>query len=332
MMAADGTGGFHARRDRAGRFFNLCERSARGFSDVLRWKLGLGPKEALARPLRPLLNGTVPRKPADLDRIHKPDPTGIQLTWIGHASFLLQAAGRNLLIDPVFAEHCAPLPLPSLRRISAPGLRLEELPGIDAVVITHSHYDHLERSSIERFAASARFFAPSGVGQILRSWGAKQVTEASWMETIACGSITLRCLPSRHFSARTLWDRNRTLWCGWRIETPDGRAVHHLGDTGYATFYAELAAQVGPPELALIPIGAYRPRWMMSPVHVDPSEAVQLHRDLGARASLAMHWGAFQLADEPPHEPPVLLAEAAREAGLAEGEFRCAAVGETVVV
>lgn len=304
--------------------------SRRRWGALTRWLLGLGPREA---PALDLAAGTTPPQPVapDLNAIAAPDGGRLTLTWIGHATFLIQLAGVNVLTDPVFSERASPSRRWGPRRHHAPGLTLAALPSVDAVVISHNHYDHLDRASIRALAsrsAHTRFFVPLGLAAWMRRAGARRVTECDWWDTARAGPLRLHCVPARHFSGRGLRDRNRTLWCGWVLETADGRVLF-AGDTGYSPLYREIGRRFAPLRLALLPIGAYRPRWFMAPVHVDPAEAVRLHQELGARQSIAMHWGTFRLSDEPLAEPPIYLARARQLAGLDQQAFDAMRIGET---
>lgn len=296
---------------------------------VLRWMLGFGPKEAPAIDPHSVPAGAAPRLPGDA--CGDTDPARLTVTWIGHATFLLRTAGLNLLTDPVFSERASPLRRLGPRRQVRPGVALEALPPIDAVLISHNHYDHLDQATVRALARrfpQARFFVPRG----LRSWmarnGVRDVSEHDWWESAPLGALRLHCVPARHFSGRGLHDRNRTLWCGWVVEADAGHVLF-AGDTGYSTLFAEIGRRFQPMRLALLPIGAYRPRWFMAPVHIDPPEAVRIHRDLSARTSIGMHWGTFRLTDEPLREPPEYLRLATRAAGLDDDEFDVMAIGET---
>lgn len=318
-----------------GRFMNLDGRGAPSFGAVLKWKLGFGPREA--PPLtNPRAHDPAARVKPDLARIHRPDPGRIQLTWIGHATWLIQAGGVTLLTDPMFSGDCSPFPVPRIPRATAPGMKITDLPPIDAVILSHSHYDHLDVASLSALTGVQECAVPLGVADIVRPCLSAAVTEAEWgdrLDGISAGGepFALTCLPAHHASARSAWDRDKTLWCGWLIEV-GGRRIYFTGDTARADFFGELGKWMGVVDVALIPIGAYSPRWFMRAVHCDPAEAVGIHRAVGARRSLAMHWGVFPLADEPLGEPPLLLAAAVADAGLAPGEFTAPVVGETVIV
>jgi N-acyl-phosphatidylethanolamine-hydrolysing phospholipase D len=263
--------------------------------------------------------------------IRHPDGRSVNLTWIGHSTFLIQMGGVNLLTDPHWSEYCAPLPLARYRRRTGPGLSLRELPRIDAVLLSHNHYDHLDRATLESLGRGSRIFCPTGMRALLRGWGFLSVSEHSWGETVSLEGVRLTALPAQHGSARTALDRNRSLWCGWMMESEACR-VMFLGDTGYAPFFREFRTAFGAVDAALIPIGAYRPGWFMKPVHLNPWEAVQVHLELQARFSVAMHWGTFDLADEPLAEPPALLHQAREAAGVEPDRFQVVGQGSTLVI
>lgn len=313
---------------------NLDGRGTPTWGDVWKWKFGLGPREEppLGDP-RTLL--PAPLVEPDLARIGRPDPAKVQLTLIGHATWLIQVGGFNLLTDPMFSDDCSPFPVPRIRRLVSPALTPTGLPAIDAVLISHTHYDHCDIASLRALKEVRGCAVPLGVGPVVAPAIGSPVFEAGWGELLKLEesgrTLGVTCVPTQHGSARSAWDRNTTLWCGWLIEA-DGRRIYFVGDTGDASFFDELGEWIGEVDVALIPIGAYRPLWFMNRVHCDPEGSVRIHKAIGARRSLAMHWGVFPLADEPPGEPPLLLADAVSNAGLSPGEFTAPAIGETVIL
>jgi L-ascorbate metabolism protein UlaG (beta-lactamase superfamily) len=251
------------------------------------------------------------------------------LTWIGHASALLQIHGVNILTDPVFSERASPFPFIGPKRHVPPGLALTELPHVDVVLISHSHYDHLDAQSVEALNRQAGgpplFLVPLGIKAWLAKRGITHAQELDWSDHTRAAGLDFWFVPATHWSARSLTDRNETLWGGWAVKTLPGAtqafSLYFAGDTGYSRDSRRIGAAFGCFDLALIPIGAYAPRWFMGPQHVDPQQAVQIFEDVHAKKAIGIHWGTFELADEPLDEPPKLLAQAVHEAGLPDDAF-----------
>jgi N-acyl-phosphatidylethanolamine-hydrolysing phospholipase D len=206
---------------------------------------------------------------------------------------------------------------------------LEDLPPIHAVIISHNHYDHLDEQTIERLGNQPTYFVPLGLSRWLKKRGAHRVIELDWWQSSSSAGLKFHSVPIQHFSGRTPFDRNKTLWSGWVIEGRKGK-IFFAGDTGYSPVFKEIGERFGPMSLSLIPIGAYRPRWFMKPVHVDPPEAVRIHQDIKSRQSIASHWGTFKLSLEPLGEPPHYLEKALKEAGIDRNEFVIMKFGETL--
>jgi L-ascorbate metabolism protein UlaG (beta-lactamase superfamily) len=255
------------------------------------------------------------------------------ITWIGHSAFLVQLAGTNILIDPHFSERASPVQFAGPRRIVPLPIAISELPRIDVVLVSHNHYDHLDIATVRELAAlesgSPLFLVPLGLKAWFNEVGITRVEEYDWWQVHTQGALRFTLVPVQHWSKRTLWDTNRTLWGGWVVEG-GGLKVLHTGDLGYSRDARDIGERLGPFDLALIPIGAYAPRWFMKTMHVDPAEAVQLRADLRARRAIAMHWGTFErLTDEGLDEPPRVLAAQRSAAGLAPDDFDVMKVGET---
>jgi N-acyl-phosphatidylethanolamine-hydrolysing phospholipase D len=238
----------------------------------------------------------------------------------------------NVLTDPQFSERASPVSWAGPRRVVPPALPIAALPHIEIVLISHNHYDHLDRASVEALAAqpggSPRFFVPLGLKAWFAARGITDVVEQDWWEHADYLGLRIHEVPSQHFSSRTLWDRNRTLWGGFLVEHPTLR-FYFAGDAGYSRDFAEIHARLGPIDVAALPIGAYEPRWFMGPMHINPAEAVQALQDLHARLAVAMHWGTFNLTDEPLDDPPRALARALEAARITPGRFLVFTHGET---
>lgn len=235
------------------------------------------------------------------------------LTWIGHASFLLQFRGLNILTDPQFSKRASPLENFGPVRVVDPAMRIDQLPDIDVIVISHDHYDSLDKASIIALAHHNRerpltIMVPLGLKQWFDKLALSQVkvVELDWSETHEAGGVRFIAEPVQHWSKRSLFDAFERLWTSWVIQV-DGVNIYFAGDTGYAPHFKELGIKYGYFNLAMLPIGAYAPRWFMKPYHLNPQEALMVHRDIASRYSVAMHWGTFILADEPLDEPPRIL-------------------------
>lgn len=266
-----------------------------------------------------------PRVPHDPGRLRAPEGEA-RLTWIGHASFLASLGGASVLIDPVFSRRIATV----IPRHGAPGLIASDLPPIDALLVTHNHYDHLDAPSVDALSRDLPVFVPAGLGRWFARRGFARVREMSWWETAPCGPLEIAFVPARHWSRRRPWDTNRSWWGGW-VVTGAGRTVYHAGDSAAFAGFAAIARRFPAIDAALLPIGAYDPPWFMEWHHMNPEQAVGAFEVLGARTLVPMHWGAFQLTDEPLVEPVARLRrfwEARRPAG----ELRIMAVGETAAL
>jgi L-ascorbate metabolism protein UlaG (beta-lactamase superfamily) len=307
------------------RFFIKGHNGDKGFGDMLKWSFGGGrakwPAEAPSK-----FNHAPPA------RVEK-----IRSTLIGHASYLLQINGHNILIDPVYVDRASPFQFAGPKRVNAPGIAFDDLPPIDAVLVTHNHYDHLDKETLWRIEERhrPRFIMPLGVDGNVARGGRKpaQTTVLDWGQHTMIGPVSVHAVPAYHWSARGLGDRRKTLWCSFVITSPAG-AVYHIGDTGYGAgvFSKQVARDFGRIDLAHIPIGAYEPRWFMQQQHVNPAEAVQVFQDCGAAQAIGHHWGTFQLTNEAIDEPPRALAEALALAAIAPLRFRPFRPGQAVEI
>jgi L-ascorbate metabolism protein UlaG (beta-lactamase superfamily) len=251
---------------------------------------------------------------------------------VGHSTLLLQLDGINILTDPQFSERASPLTFLGPRRRVPPVPRLDQLPPIHLVLLSHNHYDHLDRRTVRRLAAQPGgpplFVVPLGVARWFRRQGIPAVEELAWWEQTHFDGLTLHCVPVQHWSARTSFDRNRTLWCGWVVASRELK-VFFAGDTGYSDDFKTIHQRLGAMDVAAIPIGHYAPRWFMGQSHVSPEEAVRIAQDVHARVAVGIHWGTFPLTDEPLDEPPRALQDALRVAGIAPERFLVPVRGET---
>jgi N-acyl-phosphatidylethanolamine-hydrolysing phospholipase D len=252
------------------------------------------------------------------------------VTWIGHATLLVQLDGLNVLTDPQWSSRASPVSFAGPKRVTPPALALDALPPIHVVVISHDHYDHLDMDTVRALAAAhkPRFLVPLGIKALLADAGITNVEDLDWWDARTVRGVTFTCVPAQHFAQRTLWDLNRRLWAGWTIAGRD-RRLFFAGDTGYFDGFKEIAAKLGPFQLAAIPIGAYLPPVIMKSVHTDPDEALKVFVDVKADVMIPIHWGTFDLADEPIAEPPRLLERLARERGLGPGRVWILKHGET---
>jgi L-ascorbate metabolism protein UlaG (beta-lactamase superfamily) len=256
-----------------------------------------------------------------------------RVSYVGHASFLVQGAGLNILLDPVWSMRASPFRHVGPKRVNNPGIAFADLPPIDIVLVSHAHYDHLDVATLSRLAAAhrPRVITPLGNDTIMRAHDKTIAAEAyDWHDRVAIGSnAAVTLVPTRHWSARSLSDRNMSLWASFVIETAAGR-VYFVGDSSYGagSHFRDVAERYGPIDLALLPIGAYEPRWFMADQHMNPAEAVQAFADCGAQHALGHHYGTFQLTDEGIDAPVVALAEALREASIPADRFRALQPGQ----
>lgn len=319
---------------------------AKPFPWFLRWRwqairdgLPLPPEQPTPVALPQLQSLRANTEPVRRVNAQAARPSLPSTTWIGHATVLVQSGGLNILTDPVFSERASPVTFLGPKRAQPPGIALADLPPIDVVVISHNHYDHLDRWSAvqlnERAKGRTLFLVPLGIKQFLAQHGIGNVVELDWWGVHRHEGIDFHLVPVQHWSARGFGDRNQTLWGGWAVFAPDLR-WYFSGDAGYSRHFAEtrekLAARMADGALfdvALLAIGAYAPRWFMTEQHMNPAEAVQAHQDLAARRSLGIHWGTFALTDEPLDQPPRDLAAARAQRGVPERDFFLLPIGGT---
>ena len=267
----------------------------------------------------------------DLERIQHPDPNKIQLTWVGHSTFLIQVAGMNILTDPIWSERCSPVQWIGPKRQSRPGIRFEDLPKIDVVLISHTHYDHLDRNTILKLGNSPRYFVPERVGAWFKNEGITNVAELPWWKSGAIGPLTISAVPAKHWSKRWAYGLEDMGWGGYVVGSPVG-TIYFAGDTGYHNeYFKEIGKRFPHIDLGLIPIGAYYAREIFGRFHIDPEEAIKVHQEVGAKKSIGMHWGTFMLTQEPLQEPPLELARQRERVGMTLEEFSAMKIGETRV-
>lgn len=262
-----------------------------------------------------------PHKEIDFLRSNRTQPT---LTWIGHATFLLQLDGLNLLTDPVWAERMG-----FHKRLTAPGLALGELPPINAALISHNHYDHLHLDTLRRIDRNLPLFVPAGLAAFLRGKGFTNVRELNWWEQAEIGSLRLHFVPAQHWSRRLPWDTNHSHWGGWVLQPSAGPTVYFCGDSGYFRGFAEIGQRFSI-DVFLAPTGAYEPAWFMHTQHASPEQAVQAYLDCGARWFLPMHHDAFALGDETTAQTLQRLQAVWQERGLPPEQLKLPLLGETL--
>lgn len=256
--------------------------------------------------------------------------TSATVTWIGHSTVFLQLDGVNILTDPQWSDRASPLTFAGPKRLMPPGVALEQLPVVDLVLISHDHYDHLDVETVRRLAQLYHplFLVPLGLKAWFADLGITEVEELNWWDDRQIHGLTVTCLPAQHFSGRTLWDGNRRLWSTWAVSGAEKR-FFFAGDTGYYGGFAEIGHRLGPFDLAAIPIGAYLPTAMMKMIHVTPEEALEVFADVQGKRFLAIHWGTFDLTEEPIEEPPARLEAEADRLGLDRSNVWVLKHGET---
>jgi len=296
------------------RFFNPGEpETDRTLKQVLRWRRSI-PDNPWPRsiPVTPV----VPDVRVD----------GLRVTMVGHATLLIQVAGLNLLTDPVWSDRASPLAFAGPRRVTAPGVRIEDLPPIDAILLSHNHYDHLDIGTLKTLHGrhAPLIVTPLGNDVIVRRHiPSARIEAGDWGSVVQIApEAQVHIVPANHWSSRGMYDRRMALWSGFMVQA-EGRLVYFAGDTGYGTgkIFRAMRERFGSPDVALIPIGAYDPRWFMAAQHVDPEEAVQIMRDVDARAAVGIHWGTFKLTDEPREEPAMRLTARLAAADIAPSAF-----------
>jgi L-ascorbate metabolism protein UlaG (beta-lactamase superfamily) len=300
------------------RFVNPNGTAGQPFSKV--WRMLSEPRTPWPRCVE-----VRPRVPPALDG------AAAVVTFIGHSTFLIQTAAGNILTDPMYSERASPLPWAGPRRVRQPAVRFDDLPPISTVLLSHNHYDHCDLPTLRMLAKrfDPMVVTPLGNGRLVRTAGITRVEELDWWQEATTAAHKVTLTPAHHFSARTPFDKNRALWGGFTVHAADV-CIYFAGDTAYAQFFTDVRRRLGPIDLALLPIGAYEPRWFMQVVHMNPEEAVQAHLDLEASQTIAMHFGTFQLTTEAIDEPVRALEESRRARNIPSSRFRTLGFGESV--
>lgn len=306
---------------RNGRFFNPGVRD-HGFLEAMRWMLRrkIGPwTKWIASAPGPPPPVAVPGE-------------ALRVTLVNHATVLLQTQSVNIVTDPVWSRRVSPVSFAGPERHRDPGIRFEDLPPVHCVLISHNHYDHFDRPTLRRLATEHRpaIFCPLGLATPLRRLGFQDVEELDWWEHREFRGFRMHCIPAQHFSARGPFDRNRTLWCGWVLESDSG-PIYFAADTGFGDFFAEIGRRFASLRFAMLPIGAYEPEWFMGPIHMAPEQAVEAWSTLGSPEAMAIHFGTFALADDGEHAPVERLRDALRDQPQSE-RFRVPREGEGLTI
>lgn len=309
------------------RFFDPHGAPPRSRRDLLRWFVDRHWRATKSKWPAWAPSPYADRPPARIDG------AAWRISYVGHASWLIQTAGFNILLDPVWSKRASPFRFAGPQRVNDPGIAFADLPPIDVVLVSHGHYDHLDLTTLSRLAAAhrARVITPLGNDTIMRNHDSAIRAEAhDWENRVDIGAgIAVTLVAARHWSARNFSDRNMSLWASFVIETPGGR-IYFVADSGYGDgrYFRRARERHGPFRLAILPIGAYEPRWFMGDQHMNPAESVQALIDCGAEIALAHHYGTFQLTDEPIDAPLVALADALKVAGILPERFRALRPGQ----
>jgi N-acyl-phosphatidylethanolamine-hydrolysing phospholipase D len=318
---------------------NYNAKVTKSTGELIRWQYERN-RDGLPKPPQ-TPTATVPPDLAFIQANAKAPAMQPAITWVGHATMLVQANGLNVLTDPVFSDRASPVQFAGPKRAQPPGLALDQLPPIDVVLISHNHYDHLDKNTVVALSLRARaatlFIVPLGVKAWFADLGITNVKELDWWDSVNVKGVEFNFTPVQHWSARGLGDRSQTLWGGWAVFGADTH-WYFSGDTGYSQDFVDTQkrfadrqtpAKGGGFDMALIAVGAYEPRWFMKEQHVNPAEAVQIHQDLKAKRSVGVHWGTFALTDEPLDQPPRDLAAAKLAANIKDDDFFLLAIGQT---
>lgn len=302
-----------------------------GFGSLLKWMLV--HRTTRPRPRDPDPSVFARLQPAFV--VPRAGRSELTITWAGHSSLLIQLAGLNVLTDPIWSARASPVRFAGPRRWVAPGIAFDDLPPLDVVLLSHNHYDHLDDRTVRRLTRrfpDAEWIVAMGLAPFVRARGAHpdRIVELDWWQEHTVGALRIAATPAQHFSSRGFGDRGDTLWCGYALAANSGARVYFAGDTGYHPEFGRIGERYGPFDVALLPIGAYEPRWFMRYLHMNPEEAVAACREVQGRVMVPIHWGTFKLTDEAMDEPPVRARSAWLAAGLPDGGYRQLAHGETL--
>lgn len=302
-------------------FENPGDVPSKSFLDVLKWYIQRDQGEWVEISEE---DATFAKKPANNVT------SGMVITYVNHSTFLIQTAGVNILTDPIWSERASPFSFAGPKRFRPAGVKFEDLPPIDLVLISHNHYDHFDLETIEKLDQKfqPQFITPLGLSQLLKRSHIRYSSELDWGgKKVVYSDITVHSVQAQHFSARGLFDRDKTLWTGYVIDTPSG-GIYFAGDTGYGPFFKEIGKKHDI-RIGLIPIGAYKPQWFMSPMHINPEEAIQVHKDVGANISFGMHFGTFPLADDGMKDPEKDFMNAIQKPGNVGVNFKLLNEGDS---
>lgn len=295
------------------KFINPDKINGRGLYDMLKWAL-TGDRGEWKQLYRTDVNFP------EASNFAQPDE--LSITFVNHATFLIQMGGLNILTDPIWSRRASPYSWVGPKRMRPPGIRFDDLPAIDLVLISHNHYDHLDLRTVLRLKEQhdPQFITPLGVGQYLNKHDITKTVDLNWWEEHKIShELKITGVPAQHFSGRGVFDRDQTLWCGYVLESPSD-TIYFAGDTAYGSFFTKIG-ETFDIDISLIPIGAYKPRWFMQPIHTDPDEALQIHRDVQSTQSIGTHFGTFPLADEGMEEPKRDLAHAVEKFSIPSSQF-----------
>jgi L-ascorbate metabolism protein UlaG (beta-lactamase superfamily) len=306
------------------RFFNPGGPGTKSFSSLLKWRWTANPTPW---PEATQENLTFPPPPTQSNL----DTNEASFTFINHATVMIQTQNFRVLTDPVFSKRVSPLSWVGPKRYHPPGIEFKDLPKIDMVWISHSHYDHLDLRSLKKIAKrdNALFIVPLKMDRILQNAGIQNIIALDWWEEYLLDENHSAVLtPTQHWSRRGVFDLNKTLWGSFVLKSHDLR-IYFAGDTGHGPFFKEIQNRLGPMDVSLLPIGAYEPRWFMKDAHINPEEAVRAHQELGSQMSIGIHFGTFRLTDEGQDQPVTDLLAALKEAQISPNEFKTPRPGET---